>query len=190
MAIDPARLPVRCFNALALKHNPPRAALLETGTARNKSGGPSAGPFPYTTMSNNTTPPAKDIRKGHDKIRDHFLKTLDMLEGSSSDPYIVHAAKPWRQFIESFGKRPLFLNPFIEARALQLDTVLDLLPGHGLAEVAVEKIIEDFMSGDFGYLTEGWDLDDEEASVEALKQIVAEWKAEDEALNQTEEVAA
>lgn len=52
------------------------------------------------------------------------------------------------------------MSPELEARMREIDTALDLEPGHGIAQVWLESLMENIESGDHSLILDGWSFED------------------------------
>ena len=69
------------------------------------------------------------------------------------------------------------LSPKLARRLLELDIVLDLLPG--FTEDIMGGFLDNIIQGDFGMIMEGYDLDDPERTKQSMHTLADRWKAED-----------
>lgn len=73
----------------------------------------------------------------------------------------------------------LQLTESTRRRMAEIDHVLDIEDGHGVAERVLFHLVEDLMEGDFSVITDGWDFNDVEDAEANLRCVTDRWQAED-----------
>ncbi len=75
---------------------------------------------------------------------------------------------------------PLLLSDKTRARMAELDSGLQVDPGHGIAETTLADLLQDILHGDLSFL-DGWEWDDRRQTETALWAMAGRWSAEDAA---------
>lgn len=72
------------------------------------------------------------------------------------------------------------LEPKTARRMAEMDDVLELTPGQGVAETVLGNLLADIAEGEFSIL-DGWNFDDPAEFEGRLKELAGKWNAEDAA---------
>ena len=76
---------------------------------------------------------------------------------------------------------PLLLSDKTRARMAELDSGLQVDPGHGIAETTLADLLQDILDDDLSFL-DGWEWDDRRQTETALWAMAGRWSAEDAAM--------